>query len=102
VQPPDQPESLSQGQVKWFDPKKGYGFIVNRAGEDVFVHFSMIEGDGFRALRSGERVKFAIRRSSKGLSAVRVRRVGMPRPPTIVNKAPAEGRQNGDETSALA
>jgi CspA family cold shock protein len=67
---------MSQGQVKWFDCKKGYGFIVNRRGEDVFVHFAMIEGEGFRALQCGEMVTYSVKTGPKGLSAVNVRRVG--------------------------
>ena len=62
------------GTVKWFDSKKGFGFILNPDGQDVFVHFSSIEGDGFRALKDGERVSFEQLAGDKGLSAKRVRR----------------------------
>ena len=48
------------GQVKWFDPKKGYGFIVGPEGQDVFVHFSQILGDGFRSLKDGEAVDYEL------------------------------------------
>ena len=47
---------MSTGTVKWFDSKKGFGFLINEAGKDVFVHFSVIEGEGFRALKEGEQV----------------------------------------------
>lgn len=63
-----------QGQVKWFDPKKGYGFIVGPEGKDVFVHFSQIEGDGFRSLRDGEAVEYELVEGDKGLQARDVRR----------------------------
>jgi CspA family cold shock protein len=61
------------GTVKWFNDAKGYGFISRDAGEDVFVHFSAIEGEGFRTLREGQRVEFAVEQGPKGLQAVRVR-----------------------------
>ena len=61
------------GTVKWFNDAKGYGFISRDAGEDVFVHFSAVEGEGFRSLREGQRVEFAVEEGPKGLQAVRVR-----------------------------
>ena len=61
------------GTVKWFNDAKGYGFISRDAGEDVFVHFSAVEGEGFRSLREGQRVEFAVEAGPKGLQAVRVR-----------------------------
>jgi cold shock protein len=63
------------GTVKWFDVKKGFGFLVNAAGKDVFVHFSSIEGDGFRALKDGELVEYEEVDSGKGLAARNVKRV---------------------------
>lgn len=63
------------GQVKWFDCKKGFGFILDDNGEDVFVHYTVIEGDGFRRLRDGERVEYDVVEGPKGFSATRVRRV---------------------------
>ncbi len=62
------------GTVKWFDSKKGFGFILNPEGQDVFVHFSSIEGDGFRVLKDGERVSYEQLSGEKGLLARRVRR----------------------------
>ena len=61
------------GTVKWFNDAKGYGFISREAGEDVFVHFSAIEGEGFRSLRENQRVEFAVEEGPKGLQTVRVR-----------------------------
>ena len=66
---------MATGTVKWFDTKKGFGFIVNGDGKDVFVHFSSIEGDGFRALKDGETVEYEEIRGDKGLSAKTVKRL---------------------------
>jgi len=63
-----------QGEVKWFDPKKGYGFIVGPEGQDVFVHFSQIMGDGFRSLKDGEAVEYDLVEGDKGLQAREVKR----------------------------
>ena len=61
------------GTVKWFNDAKGYGFIAREAGDDVFVHYSAIEGAGFRSLREDQRVEFAVEQGNKGLQAVQVR-----------------------------
>jgi CspA family cold shock protein len=61
------------GTVKWFNDAKGYGFIAREAGEDVFVHYSAIEGGGFRTLREDDRVEFAVEQGPKGLQATQVR-----------------------------
>ncbi|HEY4668002.1 MAG TPA: cold shock domain-containing protein [Anaerolineales bacterium] len=61
-----------QGSVKWFNEKKGYGFIEREDGDDVFVHFSAISGDGFRTLEEGQRVEFSIQQGPKGLQAADV------------------------------
>jgi CspA family cold shock protein len=61
------------GTVKWFNNAKGYGFIARDSGEDVFVHYSAVEGDGFRSLEENQRVEFGIEQSPKGLQAVHVR-----------------------------
>jgi CspA family cold shock protein len=57
------------GTVKWFNGAKGYGFIAREAGEDVFVHYSSIRGEGFRNLEEGQRVEFSIEQGRKGLQA---------------------------------
>jgi len=61
------------GTVKWFNDAKGYGFIARDGGEDVFVHYSAIEGGGFRTLRENDRVEFAVEQGPKGLQATHVR-----------------------------
>ncbi|GAB4529578.1 MAG: cold-shock protein [Anaerolineae bacterium] len=63
------------GTVKWFNGQKGYGFITRDSGEDVFVHYSAIQDDGFRTLDEGERVEFAIEQGPKGLAAADVRKL---------------------------
>ncbi len=60
------------GTVKWFNGGKGYGFIEHEGGEDVFVHFSAIQGDGYRTLQEGQQVEFSIERGPKGLQASNV------------------------------
>jgi len=61
-----------KGTVKWFNDSKGYGFIQRNEGEDVFVHFSAIETEGFRTLAEGEEVEFEIRDSERGVQAANV------------------------------
>jgi CspA family cold shock protein len=58
-----------KGVVKWFNASKGYGFIQREGGEDVFVHFRAIRGDGYRSLNEGQRVEFVVKRGPKGLQA---------------------------------
>jgi CspA family cold shock protein len=64
----------SSGKVKWFDNKKGFGFIVQESGPDVFVHHTAIAGEGFRTLNEGEVVQFEVIQSNKGLKAQNVQR----------------------------
>jgi CspA family cold shock protein len=61
-----------QGTVKWFNAGKGYGFISREGGEDVFVHYSALQSEGFRSLEEGQQVEFTIERGSKGLQATHV------------------------------
>ena len=66
---------MASGTVKWFNDAKGYGFITQEGGEDVFVHFSAIQGDGFKTLAEGEKLEFDVTRGPKGLQAANVRRI---------------------------
>ena len=66
---------MPTGTVKWFDSKKGFGFIIGPEGKDVFVHFTRIEGDGFRSLRDGEQVEYEHTQGEKGLLATSVKRL---------------------------
>lgn len=61
-----------KGTVKWFNDSKGYGFIQHQSGDDVFVHFSAIVGDGFRTLAEGEEVEFEVHDGERGLQATNV------------------------------
>jgi CspA family cold shock protein len=61
-----------QGTVKWFNASKGFGFIQRQSGEDVFVHFSAIQGDGYRSLSEGQAVEFDVTKGPKGLQAANV------------------------------
>ncbi len=65
---------MQQGTVKWFDETRGFGFITQDGGSDVFVHYSAIEGSGFRSLANGDRVEFEVTRGPKGLQAGKVRK----------------------------
>ncbi len=64
---------MPEGTVKWFSNEKGYGFIEREEGDDVFVHFSQIEQDGYKSLEQGQRVSFEIAEGPKGLQASEVR-----------------------------
>lgn len=63
---------MAKGTVKWFNESKGYGFISQPSGDDIFVHFSSIEGTGFRTLTEGEEVEFEVQETERGLQAANV------------------------------
>jgi len=66
---------MASGKVKWFDNKKGFGFIAQESGQDIFVHYSSIEGGGFKTLNEGDEVSFDVISGDKGLKAQNVHRV---------------------------
>jgi CspA family cold shock protein len=66
---------MATGTVKWFNDAKGYGFITLDEGEDIFVHFSEISGEGFRSLAEGQKVEFEVTTGPKGKKAAKVRKV---------------------------
>jgi CspA family cold shock protein len=63
---------MAQGTVKWFNESKGFGFITSEDGNDVFVHYSSIQGDGFKTLAEGDKVSFDIEKGPKGPKAINV------------------------------
>ncbi len=66
---------MEQGTVKWFNAAKGYGFISRQTGEDVFVHFKAIVGEGYRTLNEGDKVQFDVEKGPKGLQAANVQKI---------------------------
>ncbi len=76
---------MAKGTVKWFDPRKGFGFVVNEQGRDVFVHYTNIESEGFKCLRNGQIVKYDQFDSGKGLQGRKVQ--------IIETKGPADSVQ---------
>jgi cold shock protein len=71
---------ITQGRVKWFDPKKGFGFIVGPEGQDVFVHFTQIKGDGFKSLKDNEAVDYELIQGDKGWQARNVNKAMVAQP----------------------
>ena len=68
-------EKMAEGTVKWFNDSKGFGFIEQDNGPDVFAHFSAIEGDGFKSLEEGQRVSFDVTEGQKGPQAAAIRKL---------------------------
>ena len=67
---------MEQGTVKWFNNTKGYGFIKRESGEDVFVHYKSISGDGYKTLNEGDKVEFEVEQGPTGLQAIKVVKPG--------------------------
>ena len=66
---------MAKGKVKWFNDSKGFGFLEQENGDDVFCHFSAISGDGFKSLQEGDSVEFEVVKGPKGLQAENVRKI---------------------------
>ncbi len=66
---------MEQGTVKWFNATKGYGFISREGGDDVFVHFKAIVGEGYKTLKEGDKVQFEVEQGPKGLQAAKVKKI---------------------------
>ena len=82
---------MHQGKVKWFNNAKGYGFIIEEGeSEDLFVHFSSIQMEGYKTLKAGQRVEFEKQPSAKGIHAVNI----------IPHETPSRRRESGDSSSA--
>jgi CspA family cold shock protein len=73
---------LLRGTVKWFNDAKGFGFIEHESGKDIFIHYSVIESDGYKTLKDGEEVEYILADGEKGLHAERVIRVNAPQEAT--------------------
>ena len=67
---------MSEGKVKWFDERKGFGFIETDGGKDVFVHYKSIQAGGFKTLQEGQRVSFDVQQGKKGPAAENVKSIG--------------------------
>ncbi len=66
---------MAKGKVKWFNNQKGFGFITTESGTDVFVHFSAIQGEGYKSLEEGQEVEFEVEKGPKGEQATNVKRI---------------------------
>jgi CspA family cold shock protein len=92
--------SMAEGTVKWFNPRKGYGFIADKEGRDIFVHYASISGEGYKTLNEGETVSFDVVEGEKGLRAENV----IPKAAVAArgkkNKAAPEGKTTSESSKA--
>ena len=88
---------MPKGQVKWFDPKKGYGFIIGPEGQDVFAHYSHIQSEGFKALKDGEWVEYELLQGEKGWQARSVHQIEQEESRSFGGETPAPGGSAGYE-----
>jgi cold shock protein len=91
---------VTSGVVKWFNPDKGYGFIARPDGEDVFVHFSAIQMEGYRSLDEGQLVEFDVTQGPKGLQAANVRPMPPEGPDLAANRPARPSRPGGPDPVA--
>jgi cold shock protein len=90
-----------KGTVKWFNDAKGFGFIEHNDGRDVFVHYSVIETDGFKTLKDGEEVVYEMQQGPKGLSAVKVSRSACPEEDSGLTETTQSGKPELAESESL-
>jgi len=82
---------MAKGTVKWFDPKKGFGFVINKQGQDVFVHYTNLNGEGFRCLRNGQIVEYKPLDTDKGLQGRKVQIISVKSPVVTGTEAEQTG-----------
>ena len=90
----------TRGQVKWFDPKKGYGFILGPENQDVFVHYTQIQGEGFRSLKDGEMVDYELIQGDKGWQARDVHPIAKPGGDDTPSDASNDSNASDDDANA--
>jgi CspA family cold shock protein len=89
-----------KGTVKWFNDAKGFGFIEHTSGKDVFVHYSVIEAEGFKTLKDGEEVEYEIKEGPKGFHAMRVQRAGQQAAGSVLSTEPISYEPNPPAAAA--
>lgn len=93
---------LLRGTVKWFNDAKGFGFIEHESGKDIFIHYSVIESDGYKTLKDGEEVEYLLEDGEKGLHAMKVVRINAPKSEEVSSLTQAvevEAVKSGDDST---